>query len=230
MVGMVSAAALGTQLPASAGGPTASVQAEYLLIMHANLSPPQAVDQSLLIVNVPAGGSVDGPRIKGKLLGPSGDWLRVMPSGVFRLDVRATIQTDDNELIRHVHRHRRSHRQSPAAAEAAGQTAAAPHQDCHAAEGKTAAARSQSDPGRLAGAEGPAGAEAATKTGGEGRCCSAAGTGSCTAAKGGRRAAGGAAIGATTAAPGQRGSAATTTTAPAASAGARHAAIGETVL
>jgi hypothetical protein len=66
---------------------------------YANLNPPQAVDQSLLIVNVPAGGWVDGARIKGKLLGPSGDWLLVMPSGVLRLDVRATIQTDDNELI-----------------------------------------------------------------------------------------------------------------------------------
>ncbi len=69
------------------------------MTVHANLSPPQAVDQSLLVVNVPAGGSVDGPRIKGKFLGPSGDWLRVMPSGVFRLDVRGTIQTDDNKLI-----------------------------------------------------------------------------------------------------------------------------------
>jgi hypothetical protein len=93
------AASLGTPLPASAGGPTTSVQTEYLMSLHANLNPPQAVDQSLLIVNVPAGGWVDGARIKGKLLGPSGDWLRVMPSGVLRLDVRATIQTDDNELI-----------------------------------------------------------------------------------------------------------------------------------
>ena len=61
--------------------------------------PPQTVDQSLLIVNVPAGGSVDGPRVKGKLVAPAGDCLRVMPSGVLRLDVRGTIQTDDNELI-----------------------------------------------------------------------------------------------------------------------------------
>jgi hypothetical protein len=93
------AASFAAPLPASAGGSTTSVQTEYLMTLHANLMPPQAVDQSLLIVNVPAGGSVDGPRIKGKLVAPAGDWLRVMPSGVLRLDVRGTIQTDDNELI-----------------------------------------------------------------------------------------------------------------------------------
>jgi hypothetical protein len=97
-LGILIAASFGAPLPASAGGPTASVQAEYLMTYHANIAPPQAVDQNLLIVNVP-GGLVDGPRIKGKLVAPGGDWLRVMPTGVLRLDVRATIQTDDNELI-----------------------------------------------------------------------------------------------------------------------------------
>lgn len=97
-VGMLIATLSGAQFPANAGGATTSVQTEYLMTLHANLQPPQAVDQSLLIVNVP-GGSVDGPRIKGKLVIPGGDWLRVMPSGVLRLDVRLTIQTDDNELI-----------------------------------------------------------------------------------------------------------------------------------
>lgn len=98
-IGTLTAAALGTQLSADAGGPSTSIQTEYLMTLRANLAPPQAIDQSLLIVGVPAGGSIDGPKIKGKLLGPAGDWLRVMPSGIFRLDVRGTIQTDDNELI-----------------------------------------------------------------------------------------------------------------------------------
>jgi hypothetical protein len=97
-LGILVATWFGAQFPASAGGPTASIQTEYLMTVHANLQPPQAVDPSLLIVNVP-GGWVEGPRIKGKLIAPGGDWLRVMPSGVLRLDVRLTIQTDDNELI-----------------------------------------------------------------------------------------------------------------------------------
>ena len=42
---------------------------------------------------------MEGPKIKGKLLAPAADWGRVMPSGVFRVDVRGTIQTDDGALI-----------------------------------------------------------------------------------------------------------------------------------
>jgi hypothetical protein len=95
----VIAAAFATSVPADAGGPTTSVQTEYLMTMHILLAPPQAVDQGLTIVNVPAGGWVEGPQLKGKLVEPAGDWLRIMPSGVFRLDVRATIQTDDGALI-----------------------------------------------------------------------------------------------------------------------------------
>ena len=37
----------------------------------------------------PEGGS-KAPQINGTIVAPSGDWLRVMPSGVSRLDVRAT--------------------------------------------------------------------------------------------------------------------------------------------
>lgn len=95
----VIAAAFATPLPAVAGGPTTSVQTEYLMTMHVLLAPPLPVDQSLIIANLPAGGSVDGPQIKGKLLAPAADWLRVMPSGVIRLDVRATIQTDDGAVV-----------------------------------------------------------------------------------------------------------------------------------
>jgi hypothetical protein len=80
-------------------GPEASIQTEYLMTLHAPLDPPQAIDQGLLIFNVQAGGWVEGARIKGKLMAPAADWLRVMPSGVMRLDVRGTIQTDDGELI-----------------------------------------------------------------------------------------------------------------------------------
>lgn len=99
IVGILTAAAFAMQIPAGAGGPSTSVQTEYLMSVHALLAPPLAIDQSLLVVGIPAGGSVEGPRIKGKLVAPSGDWLRVMPSGIFRLDVRETIQTDDGELI-----------------------------------------------------------------------------------------------------------------------------------
>jgi hypothetical protein len=83
---------------AAAGGPTTSLHPEFLMTMRASLDPPQIADGNLLIVNVPSG-SVEGPRIKGKIIAPSADWLRLLPGGVLRLDVRATIQTDDGEMI-----------------------------------------------------------------------------------------------------------------------------------
>ena len=91
--------AIATSVPASAGEPETSIKTEYLMTLHAPLDAPQAIDQSLLIYNVQPGGWVEGPRIKGKVQTPAADWLRVMPSGVLRLDVRGTIQTDDGELI-----------------------------------------------------------------------------------------------------------------------------------
>jgi hypothetical protein len=44
-------------------------------------------------------GTIDGPRIKGKTLPMSGDWLLLRPDGVGELNVRSTIQTEDNHLI-----------------------------------------------------------------------------------------------------------------------------------
>ena len=60
--------ALSATTTALAGGATTSVQTEYLMTMNAQLEPPQAVGQNLLVVNVPAGGWVEGPRIKGTVV------------------------------------------------------------------------------------------------------------------------------------------------------------------
>ena len=98
--GILIAVAIAMQNPAGAGEPSTSVQTEYLMTLHVPLAPPLAIDQSLLVIGASTpGGWVEGPRIKGKLVGPAGDWLRVMPSGVLRQDVRGTIQTDTNDLI-----------------------------------------------------------------------------------------------------------------------------------
>ena len=52
------------------------------------------------IWNVRSEGSwIEGPRIKAKVVSPSGDWARIMPGGQGRLDVRLTLQTQDNGLI-----------------------------------------------------------------------------------------------------------------------------------
>lgn len=79
-------------------GQTAQLKLEYLMTLHADLDPPQAIDAASLIFNV-KGGWVDGPKIKGKVAAPAADWLQILPSGVWRLDVRGTLVTDDEQMI-----------------------------------------------------------------------------------------------------------------------------------
>jgi hypothetical protein len=78
---------------------TTTVSTEYLMTLYATLGPTQEIDPSLEVNAVLPGGWVKGPRIRGTLIAPGGDWARVLPSGASRLDVRATIRTDDGALI-----------------------------------------------------------------------------------------------------------------------------------
>lgn len=84
---------------AAAVAQTAQIKTEYLMTYQAPLDPPVAIDGSLQIFNVKTGGWVKGPQINGTFASPGGDWLRTMPSGVFRLDVRGLIRTDDGADI-----------------------------------------------------------------------------------------------------------------------------------
>jgi hypothetical protein len=83
----------------SALAQTAQIKTEYLMTYVAPLDAPIPIDGSLQIFNVKPGGWVKGPKINGTIVSPGGDWLRTMPSGVFRLDVRATVRTDDGADI-----------------------------------------------------------------------------------------------------------------------------------
>ena len=78
---------------------TTAIKTEYLMTYVAQLDPPYPIDNSLVIVNVKPGGWAKGPKISGTFIPPGGDWLRVLPSGALRLDVRATLKTDDGALI-----------------------------------------------------------------------------------------------------------------------------------
>jgi len=57
------------------------------------------IDGSTVVSSVRPGGWVKGPRVSGKIIPPGGDWLRIMPSGVARLDVRLLIEADDGAHI-----------------------------------------------------------------------------------------------------------------------------------
>ncbi len=75
---------------------------EYLMTFRADLKPPVDVgggpSGSRQIYDV-TGGSFEGPRLKGSVLASGGDWLLMGSDGVGRLDVRATLETDDGARI-----------------------------------------------------------------------------------------------------------------------------------
>ncbi|MFE1802434.1 MULTISPECIES: DUF3237 domain-containing protein [unclassified Streptomyces] len=50
-------------------------------------------------VYVVSGGTFSGPLLRGEILGGAGDWLVRGADGTSELDVRATLSTDDGELI-----------------------------------------------------------------------------------------------------------------------------------
>ena len=75
---------------------------EYELTYHATLKEPVPVGPGPFgtrIVFEVTGGSVEGPRLKGKVLTGGGDWLLVGPDGWGRLDVRGQMLTDDGAAI-----------------------------------------------------------------------------------------------------------------------------------
>jgi len=74
------------------------VKAEFLMTY---FTPYErySVDGSLIVANVKPGGWVRGPKISGKVIPPGGDWLRILPSGAIRLDVRLLLETDDGAHI-----------------------------------------------------------------------------------------------------------------------------------
>ena len=46
-----------------------------------------------------SGGSFEGPRIKGVVHGPSGDWVQIATDGALHIDVRLLLRTDDGADI-----------------------------------------------------------------------------------------------------------------------------------
>ncbi len=86
-------------LSVAAFAQSTTLKPEYLMTYEAPLDAPYAVDSSLVIFNVKPGGWAKGPAVSGTFISPGGDWLRVMPSGALRLDVKATLKTDDGALI-----------------------------------------------------------------------------------------------------------------------------------
>ena len=50
-------------------------------------------------VGIVAGGSFEGPKLKGTVEEGGSDWILARPDGALQLDVRLTLKTDDEHLI-----------------------------------------------------------------------------------------------------------------------------------
>jgi hypothetical protein len=79
------------------------LKAEHLFSMHAILHTPAEiigpVPDGIRVTFYISGGTVDGPALKGRVKPVGADYFTVRPDGMGVLDVRATIETDDNALI-----------------------------------------------------------------------------------------------------------------------------------
>ncbi|MEW6261746.1 MAG: DUF3237 domain-containing protein [Thermodesulfobacteriota bacterium] len=75
---------------------------EYLMSYHVDLKPPTIFPRGPLgtrMVYDLVDGAAEGPKIKGRFQKSGGDWLLADDSGICRLDVRGTLETDDGALI-----------------------------------------------------------------------------------------------------------------------------------
>ncbi len=99
LLGMLTSAAILWGPPATAQ-PTTSISTEYLMTVYLPKEAALAVDSNLVISRDPAGGWVKG-KVSGRVLDPSADWVRIIPSDTLRLrlDARVTIETDEHEII-----------------------------------------------------------------------------------------------------------------------------------
>jgi hypothetical protein len=78
-----------------------TLQSEFLLDLTLETQTPHetgAGGSGRLVVPV-SGGAFEGPRMKGTVIGPAGDWIGERPDGSRVVDARIVLQTDDAKAI-----------------------------------------------------------------------------------------------------------------------------------
>jgi hypothetical protein len=78
------------------------LKSEFLFGLEIGLNPPQVVGPVLKgtrLISPIRNGFVKSDKINGKILECSGDWGLIIDSATFKVDSRATIETDDGALI-----------------------------------------------------------------------------------------------------------------------------------
>lgn len=82
--------------------PPTDIETEFLFTLTARVGAPFDVGelaQGRRRISPIEGGEFEGPRLRGRVLPVTGDWMLIRPDGVTVIDVRATLQTDDHALI-----------------------------------------------------------------------------------------------------------------------------------
>jgi hypothetical protein len=79
----------------------AELETAHLFDMAVHLAPVQVIPSpaGTRFIYAAQRGTVEGERLRGEVLPGGGDWVIVGTDGIGRVDVRATIRTDDGELI-----------------------------------------------------------------------------------------------------------------------------------
>jgi len=77
------------------------LQSEFLfdLVLEAQMPSNLATANGGRLIVPISGGTFAGPRLKGTIIPPSGDWVVQRPDGSRLLDVRILLQTDDGQKI-----------------------------------------------------------------------------------------------------------------------------------
>ena len=97
----VASGAISQERPAATSVPAAEVdklQSEFLFEIVFDKGPTNDVGGNRLVVPV-LGGTFEGPKLKGTVVGPGGDWMVNRSDGSSLLDLRLLLQTDDAQKI-----------------------------------------------------------------------------------------------------------------------------------
>lgn len=75
-----------------------TLETRWLMTLQGTIPQPVVISPSLMIFNV-LDATIDSPRLKAKILPPSGDWVQVQDNGNWKLDVRLLMEADDGAPI-----------------------------------------------------------------------------------------------------------------------------------
>ncbi|MEM9422107.1 MAG: DUF3237 domain-containing protein [Pseudomonadota bacterium] len=72
------------------------LESRWLMKLDMSIAPPSVATPSIVVINV-LDGFAEGPNIKARIAGPSGDWARLQDNGNWKIDARLAFVTDDGE-------------------------------------------------------------------------------------------------------------------------------------